>query len=249
MTLAKTTLQLTTYDYDNLDRLAKGTVLGKADSFHTAMAFCDAYISYLKRGYVASALYEDGYTRSTTNTFSARHIADSINARRHDLTVTPTDLALHRATADRLENIKSFLNVQSDTLAVAFALELAHHAFKTVQSCNDGKKATIFFSLRNRPGESGYLLNERHPYNVNKGNDFRRAVRRWKARIPSLRNPFKKAAAAALPAPAATPAPAQPAASTPDAPLQQEIKLLQSPTVNKRVRDHKPDQSGQGFGL
>src|SRR6218665_3674327 len=146
MTTAKTTLELTTYDTDNLTRMAEGTGLSKASAFHYAMDFCDKAVDYMQRGYVVSALYENSYVRSTTATVAPARIAQAINSRRTDMDVMPTELPLHRVTADRLENIKRFLKVQSDTLAVAFALEYARAAFDCTQSCNNGKKATLFFS-------------------------------------------------------------------------------------------------------
>lgn len=243
MTTAKTTLELTTYDSDNLTRMAEGTGLSKASAFHYALDFCDKAIDYLQRGYVVSALYENSYMRSTTATIAPARVAQAINNRRTDMDVMPTDLPLHRVTADRLENIKRFLKVQSDTLAVAFALEYARTAFDCAQTCNNGKKATIFFSQNNRPGERGYLLSAHHPFNANLGNKFRRASRRMKTAVGNA-NPFrKKPAPPALPAPAA--APAQAAVETTQ--HVQEIQVLSPPTVNKRIARDGKDNSG--FGL
>lgn len=244
MTIAKTTLQLTTYDIDNLSHMAKGTGLSKPEAFHYAMDFCDKAIDYMQRGYVVSALYENSYMRSTTATIAPARIAQSINDRRTDMDVMQTDLPLHRATADRLENIKRFLKVQSDTLAVAFALEYARAAFDCAQSCNNGKKATLFFSPNNKPGERGYLLSNNHPFNANLGNKFRRSSRRIKTAVANA-NPFrsKPAAAPALPAPTA-PAPEPAAIETPHV---QEIQLLNPPTVNKRTP--RQGSGNGGFGL
>lgn len=245
MTTAKTTVELTTYDIDNLTRMAEGTGLSKGNAFHYALEFCSKAVDYMQRGYVVSSFYENSYMRSTTATISPVRIADVVNNRRTDVDVIPTDLPLHRVTADRLENIKRFLKIQSDTLAVAFALEYARTAFDSTQSCNNGKKATIFFSKNNRPGERGYLLSSNHPFNANLGNKFRRASRRMKTAAANA-NPFrKKPAPPALPAPAA-PAPA-PAAAV-EAPAVQEIKLLNPPTVNKRPPRNDSGNQG-GFGL
>lgn len=244
MTTAKTTLELTTYDIDNLTRMADGTGMSKASAFHYAMDFCDKAIEYMQRGYVVSALYENSYMRSTTATIAPARIAQSINDRRTDMDVMPTDLPLHRATADRLENIKRFLKVQSDTLAVAFALEYARAAFDCAQSCNNGKKATIFFSYNNKPGERGYLLSNSHPFNANLGNKFRRASRRIKAAAANA-NPFRKKPAPAPALPAPTPVAPAPAPAAVETSHVQEIQLLNPPTVNKRA----PRSGSDGFGL
>lgn len=243
MTTAKTTLQLSTYDLDNLSHLASETASSKSEAFHTALAFCDQAVDYMRRGYRLSAYYETAYERGTTATFSPSHVAHTINSRRKDIEISETQLPLYRATADRLENIKNYLNLTSDTLAVAFALEYARTAMDRTHGANNGKKATIFFSLNNSPSERGYLLGKKHPYNNNLGNRFRRAARRAKMGLVKM-NPFaRKAAPPALPAPASTPAPAPAAERT------QEIVLLPSPNINKRT----PNEGGQdkrgGFGL
>lgn len=248
MTSANTLLQLNTYDIDNLRHLASSARVSEGEAFHTALAFCDHAVNYMRRGYSVSALYQDSYARYTTNSFSPVAVAHSINSRRKDVEVQETPLPLFRTTADRLENIKNFLKTESDTLAVAFALEYARTAYDRTHTCNKGKTATIFFSLTNAPGDRGYLLGKKHPYNANPGNSFRRAARGLKQQI-SAANPFrKKPALPALPAPAAA-APATPA----PAPQQQiqEIRLLQSPTVNKRVQDGaaQPPKNGGGFSL
>ncbi|MBW7911929.1 MAG: hypothetical protein H3C49_11760 [Alphaproteobacteria bacterium] len=251
MTTAKTLLQLTTYDVDNLNHLAQAERMSKAEAFHHAMAFCDKAVDYMRRGYTVSALYADSYARYTTSSFSPSAVAHKINTRRKDVEVSETALPLFRTTADRLENIKNFLKVDSDTLAVAFALEYARTAHDRTQACNNGKKATIFFSLTNSPGDRGYLLAKEHPYNANLGNKFRRASRRLKQQLADA-NPFrKKAVPAALPAPAAAePAQTQTIIAKPQ-PQPQEIHLLQSPTINKRVQDGaaQPPKNGGGFSL
>lgn len=238
MTSAKTSLQLSTYDIDNISHLAHETGCSKGEAFHTALAFCDSAVDYMRRGYYVSALYKSSYARSTTATFSAAAIADSINKRRADVEISTTELPLYRATADRLENIKSFLKVSSDTLAVAFAMEFSRTAFDRTHKANNGKTATIFFSLGNDPSARGYLLNKKHPYNANMGNSFRRAARRAKMQLAEM-NPFarKNNAAPALPAPA-----------QPEAPTQ-EIRLLQPPTINKRVPGANGQNKNGGFNL
>lgn len=248
MTSAKTLLQLNTYDVDNLRHLAESARMSQSEAFHTAMAFCDHAVNYMRRGYSVSALYQDSYARYTTNSFSPSAVAHSINSRRSDVEIHETPLPLFRTTADRLENIKNFLKTDSDTLAVAFALEYARTAHDRTHACNKGKKATIFFSLTNAPGDRGYLLGKNHPYNANLGNSFRRATRGLKQQMAAA-NPFrKKPALPALPAPAAA-APATPAPETQQ--QIQEIRLLQSPTVNKRVQDGapQPPKNGGGFSL
>lgn len=243
MTSAKTTLQLSTYDLDNIGRLAAATGQSKGEAFHVAMAFCDKAIDYIRDGYYVSALYQDSYARCTTATVSPVRIAQSLNNRRKDVDTQQTDLPLYRATADRLENIKRFLKVESDTLAVAFALEFSRTAMDNTHAANNGKKATIFFSRENKPGERGYLLGSKHPYNANLGNTFRRATRRTKSALAKLNPLARKKALPALPAPTSQPAPAQI-----EQPVQ-EIRLLNPPTINKRT----PQEGGQdkrgGFGL
>jgi len=244
MTSAKTTLQLSTYDHDNISHLATETACSKAEAFHTAMDFCDKAIDYMRRGYYVSALYEGSYARSTTATFSPVSIANSINNRRQDVEVSLTDLPLHRATADRLENIKNYLKITSDTLAVSFALEFSRTAMDRTHKANNGKKATIFFSLSNDPSARGYLMGKKHPYNANLGNSFRRAARRAKMKMATM-NPFaRKAAPPALPAPASTPTPAQTVQQV------QEIRLLNPPTINKRAPNSGGvDKRSGGFDL
>ncbi|MFN7113396.1 MAG: hypothetical protein ACK4PK_03460 [Alphaproteobacteria bacterium] len=241
MTSAKTTIQLSTYDLDNISHLATETGCSKASAFHTAMDFCDKAIDYMQRGYYISALYEGSYARNTTATFSALSVAGSINNRRQDVEITMTDLPLHRATADRLENIKRYLKVTSDTAAVAFALEFSRMAMDRTHNANNGKKATIFFSLTNDPSARGYVMNKKHPYNANLGNSFRRAARRAKMQMAKM-NPFTRKAAPppALPAPASQPAQAE-------QPIQ-EIILLSPPTINKRTPNSNGAHKG-GFGL
>lgn len=234
MTQANTIIQISTYDRDNLDRLSAGTGHSTSETFHIAMAFCDKAVDYMREGYKVSARYETSYASHTSNTFSPHHVAQLINNRRSDVEQQDTVLPLYRATADRLENIKDFLKVQSDTLAVAFALEFAREAFEITHTANNGKKATIFFSTDNRPGGKGYLLSTKHPYNANFGNSFRRAARRSKQAMGKL-NPFARKAApapAALPAPQAPAATPEPAAQTP-APMQ-EIQLLHPISFKKR---------------
>jgi hypothetical protein len=244
MTNAKTILRLSTYDFDNLARLAAVTGERKAVAFHTPLDFCNTATGYIRDGYCVSAIYEDSYARYTTETLSPVSVAQSINNRRKDMETEQTALPLYRVTADRLENIKRFLKTDSDTLAVAFALEFARAALDNTHRANKGKKATVFFSRENDPGRKGYLLSSRHPYNANLGNTFRRAVRRTKSALAQM-NPLarKKAIPPALPAPAPQPLPAQ--AGQP----VQEIRLLNPPTISKRT----PNEGGQdkrgGFGL
>jgi len=243
MTSAKTILQLSTYDLDNISHLATETGCSKASAFHTAMDFCDKAIDYMQRGYYVSALYEGSYARSTTSTFSPVAVAGSINNRRQDVEITATDLPLHRVTADRLENIKRYLKITSDTLAVSFALEFSRTAMDRTHNAHNGKKATIFFSLSNDPSARGYLMNKKHPYNANLGNSFRRAARRAKMQMAKM-NPFaRKAPLPALPAPASTPAPAQT-----EQPVQ-EIRLLNPPTINKRAPNSGGADKRGGFDL
>lgn len=249
MTTAKTTLHLTTYDTDNLQRLAEGTGMTKPQAFHTALSFCDMAVNHMRKGYYISAYYETSYSRCTSRGVSPADVAGRINNRRRDVEQTDTQLPLYRATADRLENIKKFLKVQSDTLAVAYALEFARAVFDTAQNCNNGKKATVFFSQNNNPRERGYFLDKKHPYNANPGNSFRRVARSVKNKAAAV-NPFraKPAAVKALPAPASAP----PAAAQTPAPVPQqmdEIKVLMPLRVQKRTpQNNSGDQSG-GFGL
>lgn len=243
MTSAKTTLQLSTYDLDNISHLATETACSKAEAFHTAMDFCDKAIDYMRRGYYVSALYEGSYARSTTATFSPVSVAASINNRRQDVEITATDLPLYRATADRLENIKKYLKITSDTLAVSFALEFSRTAVDSTHKANNGKKATIFFSLNNDPSARGYLMNKKHPYNANLGNSFRRAARRAKMNMAKMNPLARKTAPPALPAPASRPAPAQT-----EQPVQ-EIRLLNPPIINKRTPNAGGADKRGGFDL
>ena len=79
-----------------------------------------------------------------------------------------------------LQDIRNFIESDSDSVALAFALEYAAQMVKKVDNANNGKRAQIFFCRNNNPRDRGWIM-KKHPYNISLGNKFRKAGRKMKA--------------------------------------------------------------------
>lgn len=240
MAIYKMTVELSEFDIDIIDRIAAHTGHNRSTALHLALSFCDKGLSYNKQGYMTSVLYEDGYSRGCTATVSARNIAGKFNNRNPDAQSVTVNMLRDTQTLHYLQNIKQAMNIQSDAVAIGFALEYAMETINRLQTANNGKAAKILFTKTNNPREGGYTL-VKHPFDISLGNKWRRAVRRMKEGIKSL-NPVK-------PKPKeypALPAPAQKPAETPTAPAPQNATEPEAVSILKPVKLKK---SGNGFEL
>jgi hypothetical protein len=241
MAIYKMTVELSEFDIDMIDRIAAHTGYGRSDALHLALAFCDSSLSYNKQGYYTTVLYENGYSRGCTATISAHSVAEKFNNRNPDAQSVTVKMLRSTQTLQYLQNIKTAMNIQSDAVAIGFALEYAATTIDRLQTANNGKAARIFFTKTNNPHERGYTL-VKHPFDINLANKWRRATRRMKQGIQKL-NPLK-AKPKQYPA---LPAPEQKVpAAAPDTSAQSNVPEQESVSILKPVKLKK---SGQGFVL
>lgn len=241
MAIYKMTVELSEFDIDIIDRIAAHTGHNRSTALHLALSFCDKSLTYGKQGYYTTVLYENSYSRGCTDTVNPRRIAEKFNTRNPDAQSVTVNMLRDTQTLQYLQNIKSTMKIQSDAVAIGFALEYAMATINRLQNANNGKAAKILFTKTNKPREGGYTL-VKHPFDISLGNKWRRATRRMKEGVKSL-NPFKpkpKEYPVALPAPAPEPAetPAPTAAQAPAAP--EAVSVLKPMKLKK---------SGKGFDL
>ena len=240
MAIYKMTVELSEFDIDLIDRIAAHTGHDRATALHMALSFCEKGLSYNKQGYMTTVLYENGYARGCTATINARDVAEKFNNRNPDAQSVNVNMLRSTQTLHYLQNIKSSLKIQSDAVAIGFALEYAMTTIERLQSANNGKAAKIFFTKTNNPRDRGYTL-VKHPFDISLGNKWRRATRRMTHGIKAL-NPFK-------PKPKeypALPPPEQKPAETPAPAAAQNTAEPETVSILKPVKLKKSDQ---GFEL
>lgn len=240
MAIYKMTVELSEFDIDIIDRIAAHTGHDRANALHLALSFCDKGLSYNKQGYYTTVLYENGYMRGCTATISPRDVAEKFNNRNPDAQSVTVNMLRSTQTLQFLQNIKSSMKIQSDAVAIGFALEYAMATINRLQTANNGKAARILFTKTNNPREGGYTL-VKHPFDISLGNKWRRATRKMTHGVKSL-NPFKAKPKEypALPAPAPQPETPAPTAAN-SAPAEPEAVSILKPVKLKK--------SGTGFEL
>jgi len=241
MAIYKMTVELSEFDIDIIDRIAAHTGYDRSNALHLALSFCDKGLSYNKQGYYTTVLYENGYARGCTDTVSPRAVAQTFNSRSPDAQSVTVNMLRSTQTLQYLQNIKSSMSIQSDAVAIGFALEYAMATINRLQTANNGKAAKIFFTKTNNPRERGYTL-VKHPFDISLGNKWRRAARKTAQGIKRL-IPFK-------PKPKEYPALPAPEPKTPEAPAPAALNGAQTePDAVSILKPVKLKKSGSGFDL
>jgi len=190
-TFYKSTFDLSEFDMRNIEFLEEKTGQNKTSVVHTALHFCQYSLEQRARGNVTGIIYETFDYRATSGPVSHESVAARFNARSSK--AQRNDVSMYRSTAalEAIEDIKKSINTESDSVAVAYALEYSAAAVRALQAANNGKKARFFFSHDNSPRSRGMVFNK-HPFDISMAESFRKASRRMKANLGKL-VPGKKA--------------------------------------------------------
>ncbi|MBI1214302.1 MAG: hypothetical protein GC185_00620 [Alphaproteobacteria bacterium] len=174
-----TTYNLSEFDMRNIERLEERTGYSSAGAIYAAVYFCQKSLDYAAQGYVTTALYETFDYRATTASLDPQRVAQAYNARTE--TAEKIDLTMYRNSdfLQALQDIKKTIRNDSDSVALAFALEYAAQMVTKLENANNGKKAQIFFSPNGSPRDRGYVM-KKHPFNISLGNRFRKAACKMK---------------------------------------------------------------------
>lgn len=184
-TLYKTTFDLSEFDLRNIEFLEEKTGYNKTTTVHTALHFCQYSLEQRERGNVTGILYETFDYRATSGPVRHESVATRFNNRSDK--AERTNVSMYRSTAalEAIEYIKKSIKTESDSVAVAYALEYSAAAVRALQAANNGKKARLFFSHDNSPRSRGMIFNK-HPFDISLAESFRKAGRRMKNSIGNM---------------------------------------------------------------
>lgn len=210
-TAYKTSFDLSEFDTANIEYLQQHTGMNATNIVHSALSFAKTSLEHRKAGRFTTVKCGWG----CTDTLSHHAVAQAFNNR--SPAAQPITVTMYR-TADALQDIhdiKTLIGAKTDGAAVGYALALSVEMVQKLKSADKGKAARIFFTETNHPNKTGYSYTQPHPFEVSRGNTFRRN-KRVIGKALSVLNPWrqKEPSFSADPAQAA-PAPASEQNNTP----------------------------------
>ncbi|MEZ0259927.1 MAG: hypothetical protein ACAH80_02900 [Alphaproteobacteria bacterium] len=169
----KTSFDLSEFDTANVEFLQKHTGMTATNIVHAALSFAKTSLEHHKAGRYTTVKCSWG----CTDTLSHGGVAQAFNNR--SPAAQPITVTMYR-TADALQDIhdiKAMIGAKTDGAAVGYALALSVEMVQKLKGADKGKAARIFYTASNHPNKVGYTYTEPHPFEVSKGNTFRRNKR------------------------------------------------------------------------